>query len=477
MKWMTPAGLMVAVLVGCVGDTKDPIDTGDTGTDTDTDTDTDTPPVDADGDGVFSVDDCDDNDAAVYPGADEVCDDKDNDCDGTVDGPDSVDAVVQYADADADGFGDAAVLATDCTVMSGFVENLDDCDDTNKSINPDATEVCDEADVDEDCDGLIDDGDDSVDLKTGTPYFADKDGDGYGDVDNMVVSCDPVSGLVLDSTDCDDEKALIGPTCFVGFDGTFGKTWETLASGDDALYSLQSFHRLDEGAIFNMYPQVGYSYDIATNSWSTIASGPFARVWYQLAPYDGMLYGMAYNDIHSYDPATNTWTELAAFTGTDDYAMTESDENGMIYSYNDEGELITYDALKGTVSYEDLGLGDLYETRIAYDPIDRALFLGAYYEPYLYRYDLTSGTVTEMTSIPESQLNDIFCSDRSGHIYAAGNSSGTTMWQYDIDTDAWSQLPDLPSDHGNNGTCTVSEDGYLYVGTGSGQAFYRIDLY
>ncbi|MEC7948424.1 MAG: putative metal-binding motif-containing protein, partial [Myxococcota bacterium] len=62
-------------------------------------------PVDADGDGVASSDDCDDADGAVYPGAPEICDGIDNDCDGVVDGPGSVDAGSWYVDADGDGHG------------------------------------------------------------------------------------------------------------------------------------------------------------------------------------------------------------------------------------------------------------------------------------------------------------------------------------------------------------------------------------
>ncbi|MGM0555182.1 MAG: putative metal-binding motif-containing protein [Myxococcota bacterium] len=85
----------------------------------------------------------------------EVCDDQDNDCDGTVDEADAEDAETYYADADDDGYGDPSVSQSACDQPDGFVDNDDDCDDANPNVNPDATELCDGT-TDDNCDGTVD---------------------------------------------------------------------------------------------------------------------------------------------------------------------------------------------------------------------------------------------------------------------------------------------------------------------------------
>ena len=56
----------------------------------------------------------------------------------------------------------------------------DDCDDSDDTRFPNATEICDS--VDNDCDGDIDDADSNVDLSTASTFFMDADGDGVIDV-------------------------------------------------------------------------------------------------------------------------------------------------------------------------------------------------------------------------------------------------------------------------------------------------------
>jgi len=156
--------------------------------------------------------DCDDSDADIHPGADELCDDIDHDCDGDLtDG--AVDPETFYADADADSYGDAAVTMDACEPPSGYVDNTDDCDDdatTGGDIHPGADEVCDG--LDNNCDGVTDT--DAVDPET---FYADADADGYGDSAVTMAACAAASGYVDNADDCDDD-ATTGGDIYPGAD-------------------------------------------------------------------------------------------------------------------------------------------------------------------------------------------------------------------------------------------------------------------
>ncbi len=158
---------------------------------------------DVDNDGFCSNVDCDDTNSTINSGAIEICDGLDNNCDGQID--EGV-MISYFADTDSDGFGDPNNSIEACSVPAGYISDNTDCDDSNVSVNPSATEICDG--VDNNCDGQIDEG-------LSNTYFADTDSDGFGDPNNSIQACSIPTGYVSDNTDCDDTdpNIYIGATC------------------------------------------------------------------------------------------------------------------------------------------------------------------------------------------------------------------------------------------------------------------------
>ena len=194
--------------------------------------------VECDGANGFVADssDCDDTDAEVHPGADEWCNERDDDCDGAQD-ENALDASTWYADGDSDGYGDPTSGAPACDQPAGTVADGSDCDDTDASEHPGATEICDGDD--DDCDGFTDE-DDAADA---TSWYLDVDGDGYGDAAAALTACDQPSNAVDASmaTDCDDSDASVHPgateTWYDGIDGD--------CAGDDDFDQDADSHRHD----------------------------------------------------------------------------------------------------------------------------------------------------------------------------------------------------------------------------------------
>ncbi len=176
--------------------------------------------------------DCDDTQRSVFPGADETCDDQDEDCDGVVD-EDPTDAPTWYADADDDGYGDPSATREACDAPSGYVGDDEDCDDDDAGVHPGATETCDGAD--EDCDGRVDD--DAIGLET---WYYDGDDDGYGEDDRTRESCDAPTGYAAQGGDCDDDDDGLNPgeteVCEDGLDNDCdGGSNDCALSGDGSV--------------------------------------------------------------------------------------------------------------------------------------------------------------------------------------------------------------------------------------------------
>lgn len=104
---------------------------------------------------VVSSDDCNDACAGCHPGATEICNAIDDDCNGMID--DGITVPTWYVDADHDGYGaTAGAMLSACTMPAGYVSTNGDCDDASASVHPGVTELCDA--VDNDCNGTVDNG-------------------------------------------------------------------------------------------------------------------------------------------------------------------------------------------------------------------------------------------------------------------------------------------------------------------------------
>lgn len=98
--------------------------------------------------------DCDDSNNAVHPGANEVCNNVDDNCDGQID--EGV-QTTYYIDQDTDTFGNANIITLACILPTGYVTDNTDCDDNNNLINPAQPENCATL-YDDNCDGQINEG-------------------------------------------------------------------------------------------------------------------------------------------------------------------------------------------------------------------------------------------------------------------------------------------------------------------------------
>ncbi|MFT4976675.1 MAG: hypothetical protein ACI8S6_002580 [Myxococcota bacterium] len=226
--------------------------------------------TDSDGDGLSSADgDCDDSDATVYPGAEELCDGQDNDCDGEA-GADEV-------DVDYDGW----------LLCNG------DCNDEEETIYPGAEEICD--DTDTDCDGVNNDRQDrdfdgfslctgdcddtEPDVHPGNPELCDGfDNDCTGDIDDIDDDGDGYSPCD-NGGDCDDTDYFAYPVV-VDLDAELGGD----GSWDDPYDSLDAaFAGLDEVCRTVVLSEGSYTLE---RSWT---SGDVTLVGAGLEPSDTVL--------------------------------------------------------------------------------------------------------------------------------------------------------------------------------------------
>ena len=194
--------------------------------------------LDADGDGFGNPDtvdsvcgavpdgwitagnDCADDDTSRHPGAEELCNGIDDDCDGNL----HPQRHTAHFDADGDGHGLADVTQVVCDEdHAGWAHGGDDCDDDNPARNPSQPELCN--DQDDDCDDEIDES--ALDATT---WYMDADGDGHGVSPSVSTGCYGTGNWSTNADDCDDGDYSNHPG---GFDGCLAGDHDCSGTADE----------------------------------------------------------------------------------------------------------------------------------------------------------------------------------------------------------------------------------------------------
>jgi len=166
---------------------------------------------------AYNTMDCDDSDAAVNPEGKEICDEVDNDCNGSVDDPGTDGCVQYFSDQDSDSYGALGTAGQClCAPVGVFTSTNDlDCNDAADTINPLALEACNG--VDDNCDGATDP---ALSVNC-IPYYKDGDSDGFGALGSQgqcLCKPDPVF-KALNNDDCNDSDAGVNPSGEEACDG------------------------------------------------------------------------------------------------------------------------------------------------------------------------------------------------------------------------------------------------------------------
>jgi uncharacterized protein (TIGR03382 family) len=242
----------------------------------------------------------------------------DNDDDGLLN---AEEACLQdfYLDTDEDGYGDPdSAPVSACEAPEGTADNALDCNDSDATISPAATEVCD-GQIDEDCDELVDDADPSTASEGMVLYWPDLDEDSYGDANDLgtLFCVDPGALWVPEATDCDDDDPARNPAAPELVDG-IDQDCDGLVDDGTAVFDDDGDGYTEDGG--DCDDNADSVYPAATEVCDGVDQNCDATIDEQTACYDDDLDGFSENqgDCNDAEPAMNPGAVEVDDNGIDD---------------------------------------------------------------------------------------------------------------------------------------------------------------
>ncbi len=426
--------------------------------------------------------DADDSRNTIYPGATEVCDNYDNDQDGSTD--EGV-TTTYYRDSDGDGFGNLSVTRSSCSLPVGYATNSTDCDDTSSLVNPNQSESSATWD-DDNCNGTIQQGleygyDDEITTSTSNYFYGntvsggcDITGDG---IDDVVVSAvgngsNGVNGDIFIYRG-GSPSLLLDSTLQYTFSGNDAnsRTGESLSICGD--YNNDGQADLVIGAMYYGGSNEGYAYmkagPISSNFTTTTVtasfSGSASNGYLAEEMTSGDVTNDSYDDLILMAPGQRNGTHYGTayiFAGSSALSGVNATTSARTTIMSDKSPNISsmsYHKMSATVldfngdGVSDLSLGDSLGSTDASNVINTG-------QIYLFEGPIASGTLT-------SSLNSdyIISGDADDDRFGWSQASG------DFDADGYDDIAVGAKNYSNgDGALYIINNADIVTGSGSGLA-------
>jgi hypothetical protein len=287
-----------------------------------------------------------------------------------------------------------------------------------------------------------------------------------------------LTATLLPALACDDQGNLAG-----GLNGTWGDTWEPLAAPANTgpLAGLQSFHFSGDRYIHDFTQNVRY--DIVTDSWEVLDEEPPFGMndrWVNGAVNGTGIWIPREDEMHRFKLSDGSWSTpwTDVRDGSERSSQAIMDGEGFVW-YITDVDLVRLNPADGnSVRYRHRAWVELDHVKLGYDPNTNVIVFAGHESEFLMRFSISSVEfLTSSSHHGYGPIHDNTCHDRSGGLYV-GNEDFTQMYRYDIPSDTWTALPNLPAMHDDESSCVVSQDGWLYYATNSSGSteFFRLLL-
>jgi len=274
---------------------------------------------------------------------------------------------------------------------------------------------------------------------------------------------------------CARTSACVSGRCVAlatgNFTGAFGADWVTVSSSD--MRNLEVYIPASQPFLYASRGSLFQAYDIASERWSGRADAPTGLgTDGSMTLLDGRIWQVTPGEAVGYEIATRTWSQ---------FRVRELAERGMTVS----ADVYLWSAYSGGVQRIHPVTRDvvefpssvrLFAPRVASDPTTSSLYVASLRGRAMFRFDLGRTRFEEHPEMPV-RIGLAMCSDQDGHLYISNSEDSSDLWQLEIATARWTQLPRIRpiAEVGDEAVgCAISEAGYLFLKSRTGM--YRLDL-